>query len=86
MLIWNVEQLLIDTLFAFSAEAQLTEKTSLQGIQQLVRKTCQALALWKLLCEHQFSVVVGELQKVRSESYDLNFNLFVFSSWISFAT
>uniref|UniRef100_A0A8C6JV44 Nuclear pore complex protein Nup155 n=1 Tax=Melopsittacus undulatus TaxID=13146 RepID=A0A8C6JV44_MELUD len=44
-------------------EAQLTEKTSLQGIQQLVRKTCQALALWKLLCEHQFSVVVGELQK-----------------------
>ncbi|KFZ68076.1 Nuclear pore complex protein Nup155, partial [Podiceps cristatus] len=51
----------------YHAEAQLTEKTSLQGIQQLVRKTCQALALWKLLCEHQFSVVVGELQKVRSE-------------------
>uniref|UniRef100_A0A8C0QQB1 Nucleoporin 155 n=1 Tax=Chelonoidis abingdonii TaxID=106734 RepID=A0A8C0QQB1_CHEAB len=44
-------------------EAQLTEKTSLQGIQQLVHKTCQALALWKLLCEHQFNVVVGELQK-----------------------
>uniref|UniRef100_A0A8V5H400 Nuclear pore complex protein Nup155 n=1 Tax=Melopsittacus undulatus TaxID=13146 RepID=A0A8V5H400_MELUD len=48
-------------------EAQLTEKTSLQGIQQLVRKTCQALALWKLLCEHQFSVVVGELQKELQE-------------------
>uniref|UniRef100_A0A452GM48 Nuclear pore complex protein Nup155 n=1 Tax=Gopherus agassizii TaxID=38772 RepID=A0A452GM48_9SAUR len=47
----------------FYAEAQLTEKTSLQGIQQLVHKTCQALALWKLLCEHQFNVVVGELQK-----------------------
>uniref|UniRef100_A0A8B9D8U3 Nucleoporin 155 n=1 Tax=Anser cygnoides TaxID=8845 RepID=A0A8B9D8U3_ANSCY len=47
----------------YHAEAQLTEKTSLQGIQQLVRKTCQALALWKLLCEHQFNVVVGELQK-----------------------
>ncbi|XP_009707676.1 PREDICTED: nuclear pore complex protein Nup155 isoform X2 [Cariama cristata] len=47
----------------YHAEAQLTEKTSLQGIQQLVRKTCQALALWKLLCEHQFSVVVSELQK-----------------------
>ncbi|XP_066473036.1 nuclear pore complex protein Nup155 isoform X2 [Tiliqua scincoides] len=44
-------------------EAQLTEKASLQGIQQLVRKTCQFLALWKLLCEHQFNVVVGELQK-----------------------
>ncbi|XP_053153166.1 nuclear pore complex protein Nup155 [Hemicordylus capensis] len=47
----------------FHAEAQLAEKASLQGIQQLVRKTCQALALWKLLCEHQFNIVVGELQK-----------------------
>ncbi|NWQ96993.1 NU155 protein, partial [Burhinus bistriatus] len=51
----------------YHAEAQVTEKTSLQGIQQLVRKTCQALALWKLLCEHQFSVVVGELQKELQE-------------------
>ncbi|XP_074992245.1 nuclear pore complex protein Nup155-like isoform X1 [Calonectris borealis] len=51
----------------YHAEAQLTEKTSLQGIQQLVRKTCQALALWKLLCEHQFNVVVGELQKELQE-------------------
>ncbi|KAI1240157.1 hypothetical protein IHE44_0011610 [Lamprotornis superbus] len=51
----------------YHAEAQLTEKTSLQGIQQLVRKTCQALALWKLLCEHQFSVAVGELQKELQE-------------------
>ncbi|KFO90279.1 Nuclear pore complex protein Nup155, partial [Buceros rhinoceros silvestris] len=51
----------------YHAEAQLTEKTSLQGIQQLVRKTCQALALWKLLCEHQFSVVVSELQKELQE-------------------
>uniref|UniRef100_H9GTP0 Nuclear pore complex protein Nup155 n=1 Tax=Anolis carolinensis TaxID=28377 RepID=H9GTP0_ANOCA len=49
--------------FHFAAEAQLAEKASLQGIQQLVRKTCQALALWKLLCEHQFNIVVGELQK-----------------------
>ncbi|ERE82523.1 Nucleoporin [Cricetulus griseus] len=45
-------------------EAQLSEKISLQAIQQLVRKSYQALALWKLLCEHQFTVIVGELQKV----------------------
>ncbi|NXF69848.1 NU155 protein, partial [Ciccaba nigrolineata] len=51
----------------YHAEAQLTEKTSLQGIQELVCKTCQALALWKLLCEHQFSVVVGELEKELQE-------------------
>lgn len=48
-----------------SLEAQLSEKISLQAIQQLVRKSYQALALWKLLCEHQFTVIVGELQKVR---------------------
>ncbi|XP_038599878.1 nuclear pore complex protein Nup155 isoform X2 [Tachyglossus aculeatus] len=48
-------------------EAQLNEKISLQGIQQLVRKTYQALALWKLLCEHQFNVIVGELQKEYQE-------------------
>lgn len=48
-----------------SSEAQLSEKISLQAIQQLVRKSYQALALWKLLCEHQFTVIVGELQKVR---------------------
>uniref|UniRef100_A0A803TGK6 Nuclear pore complex protein Nup155 n=1 Tax=Anolis carolinensis TaxID=28377 RepID=A0A803TGK6_ANOCA len=53
--------------FHFAAEAQLAEKASLQGIQQLVRKTCQALALWKLLCEHQFNIVVGELQKELQE-------------------
>ncbi|KAK1345362.1 hypothetical protein QTO34_014073 [Cnephaeus nilssonii] len=44
-------------------EAQVSEKISLQAIQQLVRKSYQALALWKLLCEHQFTVIVGELQK-----------------------
>lgn len=47
----------------YHTEAQLNEKISLQWIQQLVRKTCQALALWKLLCEHHFTVIVGELQK-----------------------
>ncbi|XP_012873976.1 PREDICTED: nuclear pore complex protein Nup155 [Dipodomys ordii] len=48
-------------------EAQLSEKVSLQAIQQLVRKSYQALALWKLLCEHQFTIIVGELQKELQE-------------------
>ncbi|XP_073400058.1 nuclear pore complex protein Nup155 isoform X1 [Dendrobates tinctorius] len=47
----------------FHTEAQLIEKTSLQGIHILVRKTCQALALWKLLCEHQLHHIVFDLQK-----------------------
>ncbi|MEE6458037.1 hypothetical protein FKM82_000160 [Ascaphus truei] len=51
----------------YYTEAQLAEKMSLQGIHQLVRKMCQALALWKLLCEHQFSLIVSELQKELQE-------------------
>ncbi|XP_020651332.3 nuclear pore complex protein Nup155 [Pogona vitticeps] len=61
------QQMQQETQRKFHAEAQLWEKVSLQGIQQLVQKTCQALALWKLLCEHQFNIVVGELQKELQE-------------------
>uniref|UniRef100_A0A673ZIB4 Nuclear pore complex protein Nup155 n=1 Tax=Salmo trutta TaxID=8032 RepID=A0A673ZIB4_SALTR len=43
-------------------------KMSLQGIQQLVHRSCQTLALWKLLCDHQFSLIVSELPKVSSRS------------------
>ncbi|NXH16466.1 NU155 protein, partial [Bucco capensis] len=49
------------------AEAQLAEQSSLQGIQQLVHRSCQALALWKLLCEHQFSAIIGDLQQELQE-------------------
>ncbi|CAB1352906.1 unnamed protein product, partial [Coregonus sp. 'balchen'] len=39
----------------YHTEAQVYEKMSLQCIQQLVHRSCQTLALWKLLCDHQFS-------------------------------
>ncbi|XP_048876664.1 nuclear pore complex protein Nup155 [Brienomyrus brachyistius] len=47
----------------YHTEAQAYEKASLQGIQQLVHRSCQTLALWKLLCEHQFSLILAELSK-----------------------
>ncbi|XP_039606595.1 nuclear pore complex protein Nup155 [Polypterus senegalus] len=47
----------------YHTEAQAHEKISLQGIQQLVHRSWQTLALWKLICDHQFSIVVGELPK-----------------------
>lgn len=47
----------------YQTEAQVYEKASLQGIQQLVHRSCQTLALWKLLCEHQFSLIISELPK-----------------------
>lgn len=46
------------------AKAQVYEKVSLQGIQQLVHRSYQTLALWKLLCDHQFSLIMSELPKV----------------------
>lgn len=51
-------------LFLFPAKAQVYEKVSLQGIQQLVHRSYQTLALWKLLCDHQFSLIMSELPKV----------------------
>uniref|UniRef100_A0A8C5LJD4 Nuclear pore complex protein Nup155 n=2 Tax=Leptobrachium leishanense TaxID=445787 RepID=A0A8C5LJD4_9ANUR len=51
----------------YHTEAQLSERSSLQGIHHLVRKTFQALSLWKLLCEHHFPVIVAELQKELQE-------------------
>lgn len=48
----------------YPAKAQVYEKASLQGIQQLVHRSYQTLALWKLLCDHQFSLIMSELPKV----------------------
>ncbi|KAL7848307.1 hypothetical protein AOLI_G00230250 [Acnodon oligacanthus] len=47
----------------YHTEAQAYEKASLQGIQQLVHRSFQTLALWKLLCDHQFSLIISELSK-----------------------
>lgn len=47
----------------YHTEAQACEKASLQGIQQLVYRCYQTLSLWKLLCEHQFSIIIAGLPK-----------------------
>ncbi|XP_062269095.1 nuclear pore complex protein Nup155 [Platichthys flesus] len=47
----------------YHTKAQVYEKVSLQSIQQLVHRSYQTLALWKLLCDHQFSLIMSELPK-----------------------
>ncbi|XP_024917828.1 nuclear pore complex protein Nup155 [Cynoglossus semilaevis] len=47
----------------YHTKAQVYEKASLQGMQQLVHRSYQTLALWKLLCDHQFSLIMSELPK-----------------------
>ncbi|XP_061656258.1 nuclear pore complex protein Nup155 [Phyllopteryx taeniolatus] len=47
----------------YHTKAQVYEKVSLQSIQALVHRSYQTLALWKLLCDHQFSLIMSELPK-----------------------
>ncbi|XP_077593102.1 nuclear pore complex protein Nup155 isoform X2 [Stigmatopora nigra] len=55
----------------YHTKAQLYEKVSLQSIQALVHRTYQTLALWKLLCDHQFSLIMSELPKEFQEQMKL---------------
>lgn len=59
----NTQQVQQELQRKYHTKAQLYEKVSLQGIQQLVHRSYQTLALWKLLCEHQFSLIMSELPK-----------------------
>lgn len=59
----NTQQVQQELQRKYHTKAQLYEKVSLQGIQQLVHRSYQTLALWKLLCDHQFSLIMSELPK-----------------------
>ncbi|XP_077378853.1 nuclear pore complex protein Nup155-like isoform X2 [Festucalex cinctus] len=43
--------------------AQVSEVASLQSIQALMHHSYQTIMLWKLLCDHQFSLIMLELPK-----------------------
>ena len=44
-----------------SAEAESKEAASLRALTDLIVRICEALALWNILCEHQFHVIVTSL-------------------------
>lgn len=44
-------------------EARMAEKRSLDALSRFLRHTCEVLALWKILCEHQFHVLITALPK-----------------------
>ncbi|XP_071953322.1 nuclear pore complex protein Nup155-like [Antedon mediterranea] len=46
------------SLLVFAVNA---EKRALQDLEQLVKRSCEVLALWKLLCDHQFHIVASHL-------------------------
>uniref|UniRef100_A0A8C5EGR8 Nuclear pore complex protein Nup155 n=1 Tax=Gouania willdenowi TaxID=441366 RepID=A0A8C5EGR8_GOUWI len=59
----NSQQVQQDLQRKYHTKAQVYEKMSLQGIQQLVHHSYQTLSLWKLLTDHQFSLIMSELPK-----------------------
>jgi nuclear pore complex protein Nup155 len=46
-------------------EAQLEEKRSLDSLKAFMAHACEVLGMWRILCEHQFHVIVNVLTKVR---------------------
>ncbi|KAK2179646.1 hypothetical protein NP493_478g02009 [Ridgeia piscesae] len=50
-----------DVFRCFVAEADNQERQSLKQLQILVARMCESLALWKILCDHQFHVICAAL-------------------------
>lgn len=42
-------------------DAQLEEKHSLDAFKSFVHHCCQVIGLWKVLCEHQFHILIDTL-------------------------
>ena len=53
-----------DVLRCVVAEADSQERQSLKQLQILVARMCESLALWKILCDHQFHVICAALSVV----------------------
>ncbi|XP_070562899.1 nuclear pore complex protein Nup155-like [Ptychodera flava] len=45
------------------AEAEAAEKMALISLQYLVQYSCQVLALWKVVSDHQFHIITSQLDK-----------------------
>ncbi|XP_013406007.1 nuclear pore complex protein Nup155 [Lingula anatina] len=62
----------------YQAELQTQEKISTQQMEQLIERMCEVLGLWKIVCDHQFHVVAGELtQDQQNQLRSMTFKNFV---------
>lgn len=60
------------------SDAELQERISLINLQQLVNYTCEMLGLWKVLCDHQFHIVVSMIpEELRNQLKVLTFKDFI---------
>ncbi|XP_058986335.1 nuclear pore complex protein Nup154 isoform X2 [Musca domestica] len=49
-------------------QAQAEEKRSLTALIYFIKHACEVLALWKILCEHQFHILASQLMKDQQSS------------------
>lgn len=49
-------------------EAQLEERHSLDALKSFVNHACQVLGLWRILCDHQFHILVDTLPDAQKQS------------------
>ncbi|XP_061590072.1 nuclear pore complex protein Nup155 isoform X2 [Cololabis saira] len=62
----NLQQRLLGFMFTDGANSQQIQQElqrKYHSMQQLVHRSYQTLALWKFLCDHQFSIIMSELPK-----------------------
>lgn len=62
------------------AEAQLQEKSSLINLQQLIARILETLCLWKILVDHDISIILSSAAKeIQSQLLTMSFRDFVIS-------
>lgn len=49
-------------------EAQLEERHSLDALKSFVNHSCQVLGLWRILCDHQFHLLVDTLPDAQKQA------------------
>ncbi|XP_075151882.1 nuclear pore complex protein Nup154 isoform X2 [Haematobia irritans] len=50
-----------DVSASINEQAQMEEKRSMAALIQFIKHTCEVIALWKVLCEHQFHLLASQL-------------------------
>jgi hypothetical protein len=56
-------------MFCWTGELEAEENVILKQLHSLIGTTCEYLGLWKILCDHQFHIIVAGLTAVCNSSH-----------------
>lgn len=60
-----------------STEAFIAERKALTNLKNLVDRSCEAVGLWQLLCEHDITVITSRMDPVSIAYHCYNTGLFI---------